>query len=158
MIDTYIARLVEHSKKRSASLEVRIFEALKNGHMMRPKDVVAFIKSQAELEVVRKYEKGEISKSEISTEIKKLSVTRESVSRKLNKFLGMGLFDKEGLQYFLTEKAESDPRYFPSLFGDVLLESLMEQHFPSISKLDENLWWAHFGPIVHVGSLPDISH
>ena len=53
----------------------------------------------------------------------------------------MGLVGKKGLKYFLTEKAESDPRYFPSLFGDVLLESLMEQHFPSISRLDENLLW-----------------
>ncbi|MGB7663649.1 MAG: hypothetical protein WBL67_13025 [Nitrososphaeraceae archaeon] len=59
----------------------------------------------------------------------------------MNKFLDMGLVGKKGLKYFLTEKAESDPRYFPSLFGDVLLESLMEQHFPSISRLDENLLW-----------------
>ena len=54
----------------------------------------------------------------------------------------MGLVGKKGLKYFLTEKAESDSRYFPSLFGElVLLESLMEQHFPSISRLDENLLW-----------------
>ena len=26
-------------------------------------------------------------------------------------------------------------------FKDILLESLMEQHFPSINKLDENLLW-----------------
>jgi hypothetical protein len=141
VIYAYIERLADYSKRRSASFEAKIFEALKHCRMMQPKDIVGFINSQTEIEAVRKYEKGEIAKTEISTETKKLSVSRESVSRKLNKFLTMGLVGKKGLKYFLTEKAESDPGYFPSLFGDVLLESLMEQHFPSISKLDENFLW-----------------
>jgi hypothetical protein len=93
------------------------------------------IKRQAQ----KRYENGEIFVTEKRKQIKRYSIdtiSLRTIQRKANELRGEGLLEKEGDIYRLTEKALSDVRYFPQLFGSV---ALMKIGVMFSNSLDQSL-------------------
>lgn len=75
--------------------------------------------------------------------LKKNTITRETIQRKLKELVSEGLVKKDNVKYSLSELALSDLRYFNpdsgSHFGNLLLNELLKLHYPTIDDFQTNI-------------------
>ena len=103
------------------------------------RDVVTYLNKEARQIAKAEYENGMIDSDQIEKLRIRLSPLRETVARKLSELYAHDTIEKDGKQYFVSDKTKADARYVPSTFGAVCLESLFREHFPMIDYLGDNL-------------------
>lgn len=144
MINENVKRIIEYKKDQSDFHKEMIFTTIRSLGSCFPHEIKQDIDKLSRLYAEGKYENGQINKNEVEKLFKENTVRRETIQRKLKEMVNEGSITKNNDgRYSISELAKSDLRYFnPESgrnFGELLLNSLLMLHFPTIDDFKTNI-------------------
>lgn len=137
-------RAIHFKKEQSDFYQSSIFTIIKDLGECSTNEIKRELDKFSRIYAEGRYKLGFIKKNEIEKLFKENTMRRETIQRKLKKMVNEGsIIKNNNNKYTISELASTDLRYFNSNsgveFGNLLLNSLLMSHFPTIDDFKTNI-------------------
>ena len=136
MTDFHVRHLNEIVEERSEETREAVLQAVSELGKPQTRDIKRLLDEKARKKIEEKYQLGEISNHEIMKEIERITITKRTIIRKLNKLKEQGLIEYLNNTYCLTDLAKYEIRAYAMTFSQFAFPMLVKSASDKINKMN----------------------